>query len=523
MVRFPWRSCSASTSRSTCRSTAPPAALAPEGITVVHVLRYGAEGTEGAATAAGPEPSGPSCGITLAGRRSTRRTSWPTGSCTAWSCRVDVPVAANGGLAGRPSVVVARCTGRAAGGRLGGRRGHAGRRRGGEWRPRRSQRSEPRVAGNMSEHERRPADRRHSPTPSSCACRRPRRRRRVRGGAATSGRSGLPDARLAGRCRGRRAGGLAPLGPDRSLDRSSVPRRGSPPSPRDWRSIGSAPSGVVARTTWARGCPSRSSRPPRSPATRTAADPSVAVAARRVARAGFPGRAGHARAPVERVVFVLADVFAVPYAEIAAVVDRSPEACRQVASRARRKVARAAAAVADRVDEGLLGELVGADRDGPTPTTCVELLAPGVVLHQRRWCSSPRSPSAGRAARAGGPAAGQPGGTRLPEGGTVGIEQVNGAPALVIRGGGETLVLPAEREPRQRRDRPPDLVLVNPDKVGPRRRPRTCDADVWTPVFLRASVLERGLGPGGQVDRLELEVLLEPFRVRAPARSPDCL
>lgn len=43
--------------------------------------------------------------------------------------------------------------------------------------------------------------------------------------------------------------------------------------------------------------------------------------------------------PVERVVFLLADVFRVPYDDIAATVGRSPEACRQVASRARRRVA----------------------------------------------------------------------------------------------------------------------------------------------------------------------------------------
>lgn len=43
-------------------------------------------------------------------------------------------------------------------------------------------------------------------------------------------------------------------------------------------------------------------------------------------------------APVERVVFLLADVFAVPFDEIATAVGRSPEACRQVASRARRRV-----------------------------------------------------------------------------------------------------------------------------------------------------------------------------------------
>ena len=42
--------------------------------------------------------------------------------------------------------------------------------------------------------------------------------------------------------------------------------------------------------------------------------------------------------PVERVVFVLADVFDVPYKEIAEAVGRSPAACRQLASRARRRI-----------------------------------------------------------------------------------------------------------------------------------------------------------------------------------------
>jgi RNA polymerase sigma factor (sigma-70 family) len=43
-------------------------------------------------------------------------------------------------------------------------------------------------------------------------------------------------------------------------------------------------------------------------------------------------------APSERVAFVLHDVFAVPFDEIAPVVDRSPEAARQLASRARRRL-----------------------------------------------------------------------------------------------------------------------------------------------------------------------------------------
>jgi RNA polymerase sigma-70 factor, ECF subfamily len=50
--------------------------------------------------------------------------------------------------------------------------------------------------------------------------------------------------------------------------------------------------------------------------------------------------------PPERLAFVLHDIFAVPFDEIAPIVDRSPEAARQLASRARRRV-RAERAVPD--------------------------------------------------------------------------------------------------------------------------------------------------------------------------------
>lgn len=43
-------------------------------------------------------------------------------------------------------------------------------------------------------------------------------------------------------------------------------------------------------------------------------------------------------APAERVCFVLHDVFSLSFEEIAAIVDRSPAAARQIASRARRRV-----------------------------------------------------------------------------------------------------------------------------------------------------------------------------------------
>jgi RNA polymerase sigma-70 factor (ECF subfamily) len=49
-------------------------------------------------------------------------------------------------------------------------------------------------------------------------------------------------------------------------------------------------------------------------------------------------------APAERLAFVLHDIFAVPFNEIAAIVGRSPTAARQLASRARRRVRGAAPA-----------------------------------------------------------------------------------------------------------------------------------------------------------------------------------
>src|SRR5947207_478030 len=42
--------------------------------------------------------------------------------------------------------------------------------------------------------------------------------------------------------------------------------------------------------------------------------------------------------PPERLAFVLHDLFAMPFDEIAAILDRSPDAARQLASRARRRV-----------------------------------------------------------------------------------------------------------------------------------------------------------------------------------------
>ncbi len=63
-------------------------------------------------------------------------------------------------------------------------------------------------------------------------------------------------------------------------------------------------------------------------------------------------------APAERLAFVLHDMFAVPFDEIAPIVGRSPAAARQLASRARRRV-RGAAPVPD-ADLGRQREVVDA-------------------------------------------------------------------------------------------------------------------------------------------------------------------
>jgi len=84
--------------------------------------------------------------------------------------------------------------------------------------------------------------------------------------------------------------------------------------------------------------------------------------------------------PIERVVFVLADVYDVPFDEIAETVGRSAAACRQVASRARRKV-RADRPALDppAAAQQLVGLLLGAVSAGDV-SLVASLLADDVVL-----------------------------------------------------------------------------------------------------------------------------------------------
>jgi RNA polymerase sigma-70 factor (ECF subfamily) len=86
-------------------------------------------------------------------------------------------------------------------------------------------------------------------------------------------------------------------------------------------------------------------------------------------------------APAERVAFVLHDVFAVPFDEIATVVGRSPDAARQLASRARRRVQ--GATPTGELDVVRQRELVRAFLDAAQSgdfEALVDLLDPEVVL-----------------------------------------------------------------------------------------------------------------------------------------------
>ena len=87
--------------------------------------------------------------------------------------------------------------------------------------------------------------------------------------------------------------------------------------------------------------------------------------------------------PAERLAFVLHDMFAVPFDEIAAMVDRSPEAARQLASRGRRRVQGERTAPDPDLDRQreVVDAFLAASREGDFEAL-VAVLDPDVVLRQ---------------------------------------------------------------------------------------------------------------------------------------------
>ena len=85
-------------------------------------------------------------------------------------------------------------------------------------------------------------------------------------------------------------------------------------------------------------------------------------------------------APAERLAFVLHDIFAVPFDEIAPIVDKSPEAARQLASRARRRLQGAVVPDTDLAGQRkVVDAFIAAARDGDFEAL-LAVLDPDVVL-----------------------------------------------------------------------------------------------------------------------------------------------
>jgi RNA polymerase sigma factor (sigma-70 family) len=96
--------------------------------------------------------------------------------------------------------------------------------------------------------------------------------------------------------------------------------------------------------------------------------------------------------PPERLAFVLHDMFSVPFDEIAAIIDRSPEAARQLASRGRRRV-RGASAVPDAdlaQQREVVNAFLAASRAGDFDAL-VAVLDPDVVFRVDAGADSPQA------------------------------------------------------------------------------------------------------------------------------------
>jgi RNA polymerase sigma-70 factor, ECF subfamily len=104
--------------------------------------------------------------------------------------------------------------------------------------------------------------------------------------------------------------------------------------------------------------------------------------------------------PPERLAFVLHDMFAVSFEEIASIVGRSPTAARQLASRARRRVQGASAVPGSELSEqrrlvdAFLAALHAGDFEG-----IVAVLDPDVVVHVDEAAARPGAPREIRGAR----------------------------------------------------------------------------------------------------------------------------
>jgi RNA polymerase sigma-70 factor, ECF subfamily len=137
-------------------------------------------------------------------------------------------------------------------------------------------------------------------------------------------------------------------------------------------------------------------------------------------------------APAERLGFVLHDMFAVPFDEIARIVDRAPAAARQLASRARRRVQGAAIPDVDLARQRKVVDAFFAAARGGDFEALVAVLDPDVVL---RSDGGVARPSVSEVVRGAAAVAGRASGyTRLSP--FVRPAIVNGVAGVVVAPGG---------------------------------------------------------------------------------------
>jgi len=141
--------------------------------------------------------------------------------------------------------------------------------------------------------------------------------------------------------------------------------------------------------------------------------------------------------PAERLAFVLHDLFAVPFDEIATIVGRTPTAARQLASRARRRVQGAPVPDADLARQRkVVDAFLAASRDGDFDAL-LTVLDPDVVLRSDLGGHPPRAVRVVRGAQ--NVARGATLGSR--DGKVVCPALVNGAAGVVVTAEGRVVVV----------------------------------------------------------------------------------
>jgi RNA polymerase sigma-70 factor (ECF subfamily) len=172
--------------------------------------------------------------------------------------------------------------------------------------------------------------------------------------------------------------------------------------------------------------------------------------------------------PAERLAFVLHDVFGMPFDEIAPMVDRTPVAARQLASRGRRRVKGAGVPTPDhdlRRQREVVNAFFAAARAGDFEGL-VAVLDPEVVL---RADFGPARPGASRVIRGIAAVAEQ---ARPLPGSELHSVMVNGAPGVVVTVRGRPFVILGFVVTRGR--------IVEIDGIGDPERVRRIAADVLT-------------------------------------------